>query len=1349
MRKTAANVEMQGIEFQIVNDSAEASKGLDELGEALKRLKSNLGGAGTSLNKAAAGITSIKNALNKMNTGNFESQLQRISKGLEALNTKTAGLKISSSIGNQLREIGSSLNAMPDTAQSKLNSLAEGLKPLGELGKQQIGPFLTQLKKLPDIINDLQAADIDKFTQQMKDLATAMKPFADEMQKVSNGFSAFPSRIQRLVKSTEQYNGTVKKATSATNSWKMALGGLSFYKLAKMVAEIIHDSSEWEGVSERFGRAFGEYAEENYKWIKRLNEEMGINVQEAMQYSSIYGTMLKGYGVSEADAATMAMGYTELAYDIWAGYNDIYTSFEDAATAVRSAIAGETEPIQRAGFTIVDSQLKVTAATAKLKDTVDEAKQELFDFSESALEATASNYGIEYSTQSATQELKSYLRYLTMVDQANAQGLVGTYASEMNTAEGLIRTLTQQVKSLAQAFGSLLMPILSKTLPYVQAFVSLVNDAVIAIAALFGVTLQKVDFGNAFDSAAGGSGAIADNMDSAAGSAKELKRYLAGFDELNVLPDQSSSGGGGSAGGGGYSGAFDVKKLWDESIFEKVNAQAEELKEKLKPIIEVAAAIGSVLAAWKISSSLLTSLANMKKTLDSLKIPAFTIPASLGLFLEAIEKIINSAKDISENGITFDNSVTMLSGFAEGIGSVFLLFGKIKISGAFMVITGLSDMVLAIKDMSVNGVDFDGIVDALEGFALGISGIGMLTGNTQMAGISLALKGLLGVIQDIKAIQAEGFTYDNTFDLIKDALIGVGGVLLLLKGGQLASALGAGKNMAKVATDVGDVAIGTESINSSMGTMTTKLTDLAKNMGLGVLILTEVAAGVIIFAGAIAIVGWELDKVGQAWQPVIDNAATVAIAVGVGTGLMVAIGAACYGLGTLGKTVALNIGIGAAILLELGVATGLFIVEVWAIGKGLDEIGQAWQPVLDNGENIATAIRIGTGLLSGIGVVTAALGAATVASAGALPLAIGLGTAILVELAAAFIAFTESLVAVSNELTDNLAPAFDRLNPKIPGITTATENFTDLISLLATEISDYTSSMGSITWDSIVSGFQKLFAKSPIKSFAGEVERIGNDTDALNGKLATANTELEEAITLLTSYTEFMGEMENLTSNASTFTLSTSIFTNLKEAGANLVTGFSDGMDSEAGRLNSSLNSILSTQNSFSVSFLNGWNSLWSNARSSLVGYWNNILGNMSAGLNSIIYSVNNIIASVNALMYTLGYTGGISAIPAVSVQAYATGGFPNVGELFIAREAGAEMVGSIGNRTAVANNDQIVAAVSQGVSNANDDVVTAIYAVAQQIIAEMREQEKQGSSVDINKAVAQAQRRNARVYGY
>ena len=52
-------------------------------------------------------------------------------------------------------------------------------------------------------------------------------------------------------------------------------------------------------------------------------------------------------------------------------------------------------------------------------------------------------------------------------------------------------------------------------------------------------------------------------------------------------------------------------------------------------------------------------------------------------------------------------------------------------------------------------------------------------------------------------------------------------------------------------------------------------------------------------------------------------------------------------------------------------------------------------------------------------------------------------------------------------------------------------------------------------------------------------------------------------------------------------------------------------------------------------------------------------------------------------------------------VRAYATGGFPDVGQMFIARERGPELVGTIRGRSAVANNDQIIAGISSGVYNA------------------------------------------------
>ena len=52
-------------------------------------------------------------------------------------------------------------------------------------------------------------------------------------------------------------------------------------------------------------------------------------------------------------------------------------------------------------------------------------------------------------------------------------------------------------------------------------------------------------------------------------------------------------------------------------------------------------------------------------------------------------------------------------------------------------------------------------------------------------------------------------------------------------------------------------------------------------------------------------------------------------------------------------------------------------------------------------------------------------------------------------------------------------------------------------------------------------------------------------------------------------------------------------------------------------------------------------------------------------------------------------------------VAAYASGGFPATGSLFVANEAGPEMVGRIGNRNAVANTDQITDAIAGAVYEA------------------------------------------------
>ena len=54
--------------------------------------------------------------------------------------------------------------------------------------------------------------------------------------------------------------------------------------------------------------------------------------------------------------------------------------------------------------------------------------------------------------------------------------------------------------------------------------------------------------------------------------------------------------------------------------------------------------------------------------------------------------------------------------------------------------------------------------------------------------------------------------------------------------------------------------------------------------------------------------------------------------------------------------------------------------------------------------------------------------------------------------------------------------------------------------------------------------------------------------------------------------------------------------------------------------------------------------------------------------------------------------------------MAYASGGFPSKGDVFIANEQTAELVGSINGRTAVANQEQIIMGIQRGVSEANNE---------------------------------------------
>lgn len=128
----------------------------------------------------------------------------------------------------------------------------------------------------------------------------------------------------------------------------------------------------------------------------------------------------------------------------------------------------------------------------------------------------------------------------------------------------------------------------------------------------------------------------------------------------------------------------------------------------------------------------------------------------------------------------------------------------------------------------------------------------------------------------------------------------------------------------------------------------------------------------------------------------------------------------------------------------------------------------------------------------------------------------------------------------------------------------------------------------------------------------------------------------------------------------------------------------------------------------------NGMKNAFESAKGSILAVWDGIKSGVQSAINDIISAVNRMSSSVSSAISSMNnsinrFTNGANQkitqtqtkINEIKVPKFASGGYPNTGELFLAREAGPELVGSIRGRSAVANNDQIVEGIRQGVYEA------------------------------------------------
>lgn len=737
----ADNVEIQGLEFQIVNDSTQAVAGLQNLINTLNRLKTATNGGATGLSKTAQGIRELSNSLKGLNSGDASQKITRLTNALTAL-SQVGNVKISSSIANQLTAINTALAGLKWTDGDKLTSLANGLRPLSELGKANMTTFINQLSKLPKVIEDLEAADIDKFTQQMTALAAAMKPFADEMQKVSNGFSAFPSKIQKLITSTEKYNASARKATSTTGKFTSGLKALNvaavaitFRKIGHFIAQAVTESNKYQEDLNLFTVALGQYAAEAQNYAEKVSDVLGIDPAQWLRNQGVFNTLLTGFGDTAERAQLMSQNLTQLGYDISSFFN---ISIEDAMQKLQSGISGELEPLRRLGY----------------------------DLSQARLEQTALNLGIKESVANMTQAEKAELRYYAIMTQVTTAQ--GDMARTLEAPANQLRILQAQLTQAARAIGNIFIPALNAILPYAIAVVQVIREIANALANLAGFKLTDVDY-SGVNSAAVGAGSLADNLDDAAGAAKKLKQYTAGFDELNVFAPNTGSGSGAGAGG---AGGFDFDLPTYDFLGDAVQTRIGEIKKMIEDTLaEITTIVSGFMLA--VGAILVVTGVNIPLGVGLMAAGAVGLAATVGLNWTAMS---------SELASTLALITGVVGGFLLALGAIMAFSGaNLPLGIALMALGGASLVTAAVINWHNSDQHLTDALTTLTGVLAGASlAVGAMLAFT---GVAIGLGIALMAVGAVTLVSAAALNWNSIPDALASPLSRVG---LLVSGATLA-----------------------------------------------------------------------------------------------------------------------------------------------------------------------------------------------------------------------------------------------------------------------------------------------------------------------------------------------------------------------------------------------------------------------------------------------------------------------------------------------------------------------------------------------------------------------------------
>lgn len=356
-------------------------------------------------------------------------------------------------------------------------------------------------------------------------MSTSVGTISLDMVLNGTNFRKQLSNVQNQANSASQkMAASFKKIGAAVAA---AFSTAMITKFAKSCIDLGSDLAEVQNVVDV---TFTTMSDKVNEWAVNAQKAYGLSETMAKKYVGLYGTMSRQFGFTEKQAYEMSTTLAGLAGDVASYYN---ITQSEAYTKLKAVYSGETEVLKDIGIVMTQSALDNYAL--------------------------ANGYG--KTVKEMTEMEKVSLRYNFILSQLNSAS--GDFVRTQDNWANQTRVLTLRFDSLKATIGQGLINALTPALKFLNSLMEKLSE----VGEAFQKLTEKI-FGNAgtADTSAtpstDGIESITENADEAtssldnvAKSAEKAKGSLAGFDKLNVLPNNnSSSSDSGSSGSSASSG---------------------------------------------------------------------------------------------------------------------------------------------------------------------------------------------------------------------------------------------------------------------------------------------------------------------------------------------------------------------------------------------------------------------------------------------------------------------------------------------------------------------------------------------------------------------------------------------------------------------------------------------------------------------------------------------------------------------------------------------------------------------------------------------------------------------------